>query len=238
MKRVLCPLLILALVLFSCPLALAVEEGDYTWEDQIISVTSIDTNPMFGPANMTEDQYPVAIGMVIPADLLSDEARFQSFVQQAVLVRDENTFYAPGGSASNEEESTVLLFYGIDQGVEVDSLSMRFGLAGGVPQEYVGQWTGHTGNISLSFTVEADGSGRYTFEQSGYVESYDFALAVESETFNVSIPTNNKLGIVTCTGKYAYSDDVLTLDVVTTFANGNEFSYTVPCQRTQASTEG
>ncbi len=104
--------------------------------------------------------------------------------------------------------------------------------AASVPEEYVGEWMGSTGNINLSFTVAVDGAGSYTFEQSGYHESYDFSLLVDSETFSVQIPEDNKLGIVACEGTYAYSDGVLTLDVRTTMGSGM-FEYTVPCKKVE-----
>lgn len=99
--------------------------------------------------------------------------------------------------------------------------------------EYAGQWTGSVGDINLSFNVGAAGTGTYTFEQGSYSESYDFSLSVESKTFSVQIPKVNQLGIVSIDGTYAYADGVLTLEVQTTFANGQVFAYTVPCQRTE-----
>ena len=100
-----------------------------------------------------------------------------------------------------------------------------------IPSEYVGEWAGSVGNINLSFNVNEDGTGTYTFEQSGYLENYDFSLKVESETFSVYIPEVNQLGIVACDGTYTYADGVLTLEVKTIFGNGRVFEYTAPCQR-------
>ena len=101
----------------------------------------------------------------------------------------------------------------------------------GVPEEFVGEWAGSVDNINLSFDIGEDGQGTYTFEQSGYHESYDFSLSVESESFSVQIPANNRLGIASIDGTYAYADGILTLQVQTMFANGRVFAYTVPCQR-------
>ena len=98
-------------------------------------------------------------------------------------------------------------------------------------EEYVGQWSGSVDNISLSFNVEPDGTGLYTFVQAGYSESYDFMLEAGTETFSVKIPEDNTLGITKIEGTYSYSDGILTLDVQTSFINGNVFEYTVPCQR-------
>ena len=100
-----------------------------------------------------------------------------------------------------------------------------------IPIEYIGKWEGSADGIKLSFKVEPDGTGVYTFEQSGYTESYDFSLEVGSETFSVKIPSNNTLGIVTIEGTYKYSDEKLTLNVITTFSDGREFKYTVPCRK-------
>ena len=100
-----------------------------------------------------------------------------------------------------------------------------------IPIEYIGSWEGSTDGIKLSFKIEPDGTGVYTFEQGGYTESYDFSLEVGSETFSVQIPANNTLGIVTIEGTYKYSDEKLTLDVKTTFSDGREFKYTVPCRK-------
>jgi hypothetical protein len=100
-----------------------------------------------------------------------------------------------------------------------------------IPEEYIGQWEGSVEDINLSFNVEPDGTGLYTFEQSGYSESHDFTLEAGTETFSVTIPAKNILGIVNIEGTYEYSDGMLILNVQTTFFNGNVFEYTVPCKR-------
>jgi len=100
-----------------------------------------------------------------------------------------------------------------------------------IPIEYIGYWEGSADDINLSFKIEPDGTGLYTFKQGGYTESYDFSLEVGSETFSVKIPANNTLGIVKIEGTYKYSDEMLILDVKTTFSDGREFTYTVPCRK-------
>lgn len=97
--------------------------------------------------------------------------------------------------------------------------------------DFAGDWVGKSGNISLTFTVEADGSGVYAFEQSGYRESYPVQLTVADNTFAVEIPADNALSIADCRGTWQYADGVLTLDVVTAFQNGRKFTYTIPCSR-------
>lgn len=100
-----------------------------------------------------------------------------------------------------------------------------------IPNEYIGYWEGSVDDIALSFDIGSDGTGTYTFEQSGYSESYDFTLEAGTETFSVKIPKDNTLGIAKIEGTYVYSDGILTLDVRTTFVNGRVFEYTVPCQK-------
>lgn len=101
-----------------------------------------------------------------------------------------------------------------------------------VPPELVGSWTGVSRDgIQLAFTVDADGTGRYTFTQQGYTESYDFTLESDTETFSATVPADNQLGISACGGTYAYGDGVLTLDITTAFAGGRDFQYVVRCER-------
>lgn len=99
------------------------------------------------------------------------------------------------------------------------------------PQELIGGWEGNADDIHLTFAVSRDGTGSYTFEQSGYIESYDFTMEASSGTFSINIPEDNKLQIVSCEGTYSYADGVLTLDVCTTFADGGQYAYSVPCRR-------
>jgi hypothetical protein len=106
-----------------------------------------------------------------------------------------------------------------------------------IPEELVGAWTG-TGEpvgggsaISLDVLVNADGTGSYTFEQAGYVESYPFTLTNETESFCVDIPADNRLGISACEGTYLYADNALTLHITTTFASGRQFEYTASCTK-------
>ena len=106
-----------------------------------------------------------------------------------------------------------------------------------IPSEYIGEWAGSVDNINLSFNVNEDGTGTYTFEQGGYMENYDFSLSVESETFSVKIPEASQLGIVSCEGTYTYTDGILTLAVQTTQSSGRVFEYTVPCKRVIQSEE-
>ncbi len=108
-----------------------------------------------------------------------------------------------------------------------------------IPAELVGSWNGvgtqagGGSEIALSMSVNADGTGEYTFEQSGYTESYPFTLESDSKLFSVSIPADNQLGITACEGQYDYADGILTLHITTTFSSGRQFEYTVYCVKAE-----
>jgi len=100
-----------------------------------------------------------------------------------------------------------------------------------VPDEYIGYWEGSSGDIHLSFKIEADGSGVYIFEQNSYYESFDFVLDVGTETFTVIIPGNNTLGIDRTEGNYAFSGGFLTLFVRTYYLDGGTSEFSVQCEK-------
>lgn len=106
-----------------------------------------------------------------------------------------------------------------------------------IPEELVGAWAGAGEPVGggsaiwLDVLVNADGTGSYTFEQAGYLESYPFTLTSETESFYADIPADNRLGISACEGTYVYADNVLTLHITTTFASGRQFEYTADCTK-------
>ena len=108
-----------------------------------------------------------------------------------------------------------------------------------VPADLVGTWhgTGKPKNgsspIDLTVTVNADGTGDYTFAQGDYTESYPFTLEHDSNKFTVSVPTGNTLGIATVDGTWELDGDVLKLDISTELAGGRIFSYTAECTKTE-----
>ena len=106
-----------------------------------------------------------------------------------------------------------------------------------VPPELVGKWKG-TGtpvgggpSIDLTAFINADGSGAYTFNQSGYEESYPIRISSNSSSFSVDVPEVNQLGISKCEGTYRLENGVLYLEITTTFVNGRTYSYTAECRK-------
>jgi hypothetical protein len=186
---------------------------------------------MFSPADMTEDQHAVAVTLQVPDALVQDEKQRNAMYTQAMLVDGSGVAYPAGVSMIKGSQLTYL--YAIPNGVEADTLALQFinDADSSFPKELIGGWEGNADDIHLTFTVSHDGTGSYTFEQSGYTESYDFTMEASSGTFAIKIPEDNKLQIVSCEGTYSYADDVLTLDVCTTFANGRQYAYSVPCRR-------
>lgn len=122
---------------------------------------------------------------------------------------------------------------GFPGSVEVEMLTV--GGTQTIPEELIGTWQGigtpkNGGtSIDLTITIEADGSGEYTFAQGKYVESYPFTVSHEDSTFAVDIPATSQLGKVA--GTYALENDLLKLDITTTFPNGSTYSYTAECSK-------
>lgn len=113
--------------------------------------------------------------------------------------------------------------------VLVLSLTSLPALAQAVPAEYVGDWAGRVEElaIDLSFTINADGSGAFAFEQLGYKDARDFSFKMDDGTFTLSPGADGS----TCSGTFALEGEVLTLDLETVFANGRTYGYVVNCQR-------
>lgn len=115
--------------------------------------------------------------------------------------------------------------------------SLTAALAGqpAIPGNLAGEWHG-TGtpkkggpSIDLTITVNADGSGEYTFIQDGYQESWPFTLTSDGNRFSVDIPATSQLGSVD--GVWALEEGVLKLDITSTFTRGGSYSYTAECER-------
>jgi hypothetical protein len=233
MKKALSLALILILSSFTLNCAFAVKVGDYLWQGQTITVTAVDPNPMFSPADMTEDEYAVAVTLQVPDALAQNEELINALYAQAKLVDGIGTAYPTEVSMIKGSQLTYL--YAIPIGAIADALTLQFidAVESSIPEEYIGDWEGSVNDIHLTFTVNPDGTGSYTFEQSGYTESYDFTMEVSTGTFSLKIPEDNLLKIVSCEGTYQYADGVLTLDVLTTFSTGRQYMYTVPCRKAE-----
>jgi hypothetical protein len=224
---ILLPLLILSLL----PTALAVETGAYDWNGYSVTITKVDEQLMFAPAGMTENQRAFAVWFQAPEAVANDEGLRAQLYSQAKLVDAGGAAYAASASAQGQEEPTLMMFlYAIPRDVDIAALTLQFLADAAVPAEYVGDWAGSADGIDLAFTIHADGSGVYTFTQGDYSESYGVTLTTGSETFAADIPKDNKSQITACEGTYAYADGILTLQVKTTFANGREMAYTIPCE--------
>ena len=104
-----------------------------------------------------------------------------------------------------------------------------------IPEELVGDWQGvgkpKNGGPSIDLTihVEEDGTGKYTFDQAGYHESYPFTISWDGKRFSVDVPATSQLGSVD--GTWEVEDDVLKLDITSTFTSGGSYSYNAECKR-------
>ena len=234
MKKLICALCCLALLLALLPAALAIEQGEYTWQGHTIKLLEIMDPSRFAPAGMKDNQRAIALQLEVPPTPIGKMQMVQAIFSDARLTDSDGHSYMPGTALLKGDVITHL--YAIPKDVRLDTLKLHFSgerkAAAAVNfEDFAGTWEGQSGNIHLTFTVQADGKGSYTFEQAGYKESYEVALSADDHSFSVDIPEDNQLGIKTCEGTWAYENEVLTLDVVTTFKNGRPFTYSIPCKR-------
>lgn len=229
---------ILVLSLFPFASAFAITEGDYVWNDQTITVTAINTTPMFAPAGITSNQRAIAIDMLVSTELWQDDAISDALFAKTRLEDGNGASYAPGAAMSSTKNPTMTYLFAIPKNADIDGLQLVFqsegsAAASSIPKVFVGTWEGFAPDITLhlTFVVNADGSAQYIFKQGDYTESYDVTLSVTTETFTVTVPEENQLDISTCEGTYQLEGDVLTLNVSTNFKSGRVYKYTVSCTR-------
>ena len=105
-----------------------------------------------------------------------------------------------------------------------------------IPGELIGDWQGvgkpKNGGPSIDLTIhiEKDGTGKYTFDQAGYHESYPFTISQDGNRFSVDIPATSQLGSVD--GTWEVKDGTLLLDITSTFTSGGSYSYNAECRKT------
>lgn len=237
MKKKICLLMSLFLVL-PVWLTFALETGDYTWQNYTIQLAEIQEKPMFAPADMKDDERALGLVLKVPETLATDETLSHALYESACLTDENGQVYRPGAAMSKDGTFTYL--FAVPKALDSSSLRLMFEevSASNTLQIFVGDWEGQSGNIYLTFTVNEDGSGQYTFEQSGYRESYPVHLSADDNSFAVDIPENNALSITDCRGTWQYTNEVLTLNVVTTFKGGRQFKYSIPCRRMKDSSNG
>ena len=105
-----------------------------------------------------------------------------------------------------------------------------------IPAEMAGKWQG-TGtpknggtSIDLTVTINADGSGEYTFDQGGYHETNPFSISRDGNRFSVN--TDDSI-LGECEGTWELADGILTLDITSLLPNGRTYSYTAECTKAE-----
>ena len=232
MKKNACILICLLLTALLLPPAFALETGEYTWQGHTIRLIEIQDPPMLAPADMKDGDRALGLRLEVPEALATDKALAHALYEAARLTDAGGQSYKPGAALAKDNVLTHL--FAVPASLDVSALNLSFEEKTATEDSlkvFVGDWEGQSGDIRLSFTVHEDGSGRYAFEQAGYHESYAVQLNADDRTFTVDIPKNNTLSIVSCKGTWQYESGVLTLNVVTTFAGGRQFKYSIPCKR-------
>lgn len=259
MKEFIAVVLSLALMTVGISAFAAVEEGmEITWNERKLSILEIrEGDEVDAGTEVAEGRF---VEIVIGTSLTVKYGEINDLQAQLALVDANKGVYAPvslfgtlGESVRMEmlasaRLSNVTARFDIPAEIDMSELTLRADganvegdAASGIPEELVGDWIG-AGKpvdggtaISLQATVNADGTGSYTFEQAGYTESYPITLLSTDHRFTVDIPEENELGIVRCEGTYSYADGVLTLNIATAFADGRTFEYVVDCEKTELS---
>ena len=105
-----------------------------------------------------------------------------------------------------------------------------------MPDALAGVWQGEgSDGISLTITLNEDGTGVYEFEQDGYTESLPFTAAFTGDQFRMALAENDVL--LGAEGKWTLMGDVLTLEITSTLPGGDTYSYTAVCTRKASASE-
>ncbi|MEA5015058.1 MAG: hypothetical protein VB099_10905 [Candidatus Limiplasma sp.] len=122
MKRIATLLVTILFTTLCCTVAMAME-GEYLWQEHPIKVTSVMESTMFGPANMTADEYAVSVVLMVEEALWKDEALCGALYQEALLADRQGKTYAPQVNGVGTEDPTLVFFYCIPTGIAVEELS-------------------------------------------------------------------------------------------------------------------
>lgn len=234
MKKLLCTLICLALLLGLLPAALAIEPGVYPWRKGVViiltEVMEVENSQVYG---IKEGERGVGLMMKLPKEIKGNEETYKLFMGDIELLGPEGQAYTCKGARFLSKGDVLLFAVPAHLDLADLKLSLRNEQADAeLLAFFAGDWAGQADRgISLSFHIEADGTGSYTFQQAGYKESYSLRLDVYDQRFAVEIPRDNQLSITSIEGDWVFFQGVLTLDVVTSFANGQQFTYSIPCKR-------
>lgn len=117
---------ILVLSLFPFASAFAITEGDYVWNDQTITVTAINTTPMFAPVGITSNQRAIAIDMLVSTELWQDDAISDALFAKTRLEDGNGASYAPVAAMSSTKNPTMTYVFGIPKNADIDGLQLVF----------------------------------------------------------------------------------------------------------------
>ena len=231
-------------VLCVCP-ACAME-GEYPWREWTVTVTGIDTNPMLVPAGITQDEYAVAVYLSIDEELWKADGLCSEIYAETRLADQEGNTYKPGAMMTGTEKPVLIFTFCVPKAVDSATLSLVLGEGSAeepaeagetdIPAEMVGIWQGigtpkNGGtSIDLTVTINADGSGEYTFDQGGYHETNPFSISRDGNRFSVN--TDDSI-LGECEGTWELADGILTLDITSLLPNGRTYSYTAECTKAE-----
>lgn len=239
-------LFIVILVTVLCVCTACAMEGEYPWREWTVTVTGVDTNPMFVPVGLAEDEYAVAVNLSIDENLWKDGDLCEEMYAEARLADPEGNTYKPFVRMTGTDKPFMVFTFCVPKTVDSANLVLVLGEGSAektaedgektIPAEMAGKWQG-TGtpknggtSIDLTITINPDGSGEYTFDQGGYHESNPFSISRDGNRFSVNTDESILGG---CEGTWELADGILTLDITSTLPNGRTYSYTAECTKAE-----
>lgn len=232
MKRILMTALVCLLAL-ALPLAgaYAVKEGEeYVWEGYDLILTGVELDPMLRPANMPEGTRCIQLTFEVPEALWQDEALCDALYLQAQLESESGSVFAASSSMRGTDKPFLIYSYAVDEDMDETVLALIFEGAVSL-EDYAGDWAGKADGKDLTFTLNADGTGSYVLIEGSRRQQYDFTAEVTGNAFVLDNPDSHYSKITATEGTYRYEDGVLTLDIATTFEDGSNRQFTIPCER-------
>lgn len=231
-------------VLCVCP-ACAME-GEYPWREWTVQVTGVDTNPMFVPVAMGEDEYAVAVNLSVEEALWKADNLCSEMYEEARLADTEGNQYVPFAMMTGTDKPFLIFTFCVPKTVDSSNLILVLGEGTTeetaedgetcIPAEMVGKWQGNGTpknggtSIDLTVTINADGSGEYSFDQGGYHETNPFSISRDGNRFSVNTDDSILGG---CEGTWELADGILTLDITSLLPNGRTYSYTAECTKSE-----
>lgn len=240
MKRIAMLLTVLLIVVLCSGSAYAME-GEYQWRNWTVHFEGGKSDANL--PGMTADKYAFEGLLTVDEVLWKDKDLCQALTDEARLIDAEGNAYKPDMGLILADEPALFFAFYVPKAIDAETLTFTLGEDQAsvdetdIPAELTGEWQGvgtpkgGGSSIDLIITINPDGTGKYTFDQSGYHESNPFSITRDGSRFTVNTDESMLDG---CEGTWSLKDDVLILDITSTLSGGRVFTYTAECRKKEA----